>query len=232
MENTVLSPAKANSLFWLGRYSERIYLELHLLRRCFDLMIDGKNEEYRKYIIDIGNNVQYSDLASTRNGLVHDPNNPVSIISCMERANDNAILLRDEIMSPTLSYIQMGLEMLRKAVASGIEPDVDELQKLTDWMLAFWGSIDERILNDRTRRLLEIGRLVEKIDIHIRFRYKFFRIEDTLVSLQNLKDEEPLVFDQIAMDTLSIMLTQDNYAPEIGIYRDKVLGLIGSLVTI
>lgn len=232
MENTVLSPAKANSLFWLGRYSERIYLELHLLRRCFDLMIDGKNEEYRKYIIDIGNNVQYSDLASTRNGLVHDPNNPVSIISCMERANDNAILLRDEIMSPTLSYIQMGLEMLRKAVASGIEPDVDELQKLTDWMLAFWGSIDERILNERTRRLLEIGRLVEKIDIHIRFRYKFFRIEDTLVSLQNLKDEEPLVFDQIAMDTLSIMLTQDNYAPEIGIYRDKVLGLIGSLVTI
>lgn len=232
MENTVLSPAKANSLFWLGRYSERIYLELHLLRRCFDLMIDGKNEEYRKYIIDIGNNVQYSDLASTRNGLVHDPNNPVSIISCMERANDNAILLRDEIMSPTLSYIQMGLEMLRKAVASGIEPDVDELQKLTDWMLAFWGSIDERILNERTRRLLEIGRLVEKIDIHIRFRYKFFRIEDTLVSLQNLKDEEPLVFDQIAMDTLSIILTQDNYAPEIGIYRDKVLGLIGSLVTI
>lgn len=232
MENTVLSPAKANSLFWLGRYSERIYLELHLLRRCFDLMIDGKNEEYRKYIIDIGNNVQYSDLASTRNGLVHDPNNPVSIISCMERANDNAILLRDEIMSPTLSYIQMGLEMLRKAVAFGIEPDVDELQKLTDWMLAFWGSIDERILNERTRRLLEIGRLVEKIDIHIRFRYKFFRIEDTLVSLQNLKDEEPLVFDQIAMDTLSIMLTQDNYAPEIGIYRDKVLGLIGSLVTI
>ncbi len=232
MEHTIISPVKANSLYWLGRYSERIYLELHLLRRCFDMMIDGQPEEYSRYLTDIGNNVAYNSLEEARYGLVHDSSNPVSIISCMERANDNAIILRDEITSGTLAYIQMGLEKLRKAVVDGMEPNVDELQKLTDWMLAFWGSINEKIHNERTRRLLEIGRLVEQIDIHIRFKYKFYRIGDALASLQNLQKDEPMAFDSCAMDSLLYLLTDDNYAPEIGVYRDKVLYLLGELITL
>lgn len=35
-----LSTTKANRLFWLGRYAERVYIALHLLRKHFDLMID------------------------------------------------------------------------------------------------------------------------------------------------------------------------------------------------
>lgn len=46
--STILSPSKANSLYWLGRYTERVYLELHLLRLCFDKMIDGDPQEYGK----------------------------------------------------------------------------------------------------------------------------------------------------------------------------------------
>lgn len=232
MEHTVISPVKANSMYWLGRYTERIYLELHLLRRCFDMMIDGNPDEYLNYLSDIGNCIDYPTLSEARYGLVHDSDNPVSILSCMERANDNAILLRDEITSGTLAYIQMGLEKLRRAAQAEMDPDVEELQKLTDWMLAFWGSIDEKILNERTRRLLMIGRLVERMDIHVRFKYKFFRIEDALVSLRNMQDKEPLAFDRASMESLTALLTDDNYAPEIPIYKEKVLYLLGKTITL
>ena len=41
VKNTIISANKANSLFWLGRYEERVYITLHLMRKCYDKMIDG-----------------------------------------------------------------------------------------------------------------------------------------------------------------------------------------------
>ena len=46
VKNTVISATKANSFFWLGRYEERVYITLHLLRKCYDKMIDGELEDY------------------------------------------------------------------------------------------------------------------------------------------------------------------------------------------
>ena len=36
----VISATMANHLFWLGRYVERGYLMLHLMRRAYDEVID------------------------------------------------------------------------------------------------------------------------------------------------------------------------------------------------
>ena len=46
VKNTIISANKANSLFWLGRYEERVYITLHLMRMCYDKMIDGEMEDY------------------------------------------------------------------------------------------------------------------------------------------------------------------------------------------
>ena len=46
VKNTIISANKANSLFWLGRYEERVYITLHLMRKCYDKMIDGEMEDY------------------------------------------------------------------------------------------------------------------------------------------------------------------------------------------
>ena len=40
-QKNLISVTKANSLYWLGRYEERVYITLHLLRKCYDKMIDG-----------------------------------------------------------------------------------------------------------------------------------------------------------------------------------------------
>lgn len=230
--STILSPSKANSLFWLGRYTERVYLELHLLRRCFDQMIDADPEEYGRYLTAIGNQVQYPDLSAMRDGLVHDISNPVSVISSVERCNDNAILLRDEIKSPTLGYIQMPLEFLRQKAAQSDGPDIDELQTLTDWMLAFWGSIEERVYDDRVRTILKIGKLIEHLDMNIRFGYKFYRIEEAFSSLLACKDAEPRAFDEWTMDELLDQLTEEKYNPKDGDYMSRLLYLLGNAVVL
>lgn len=230
MTQVIISPAKANSMYWLGRYTERVYLELHLLRICFDFMIDGKPEEYNRYLASIGNTFLYPDLAAIRSGLVHDKNNPVSVLACVEMANDNAILLRDEIMSPTLGYIQMGLEYLRHAAAESKEPDLDELQKLTDWMLAFWGSIEERVYDERVKNFLRLGKLIEHLDMNIRFSYKFYRIEEAFTSLLKCYDFEPRAFSGDALEDLKKLITEQEYDPRDPVYVNKVLLLLGKVV--
>ena len=230
--SAILSPSKANSLYWLGRYTERVYLELHLLRLCFDKMIDGDPKEYGRYLATIGGVSQYPDQASVINGLVHDYSNPVSVISSVERCNDNAVLLRDEIKSPTLGYIQMPLELLRQNAKNGIEPNVDELQTLTDWMLAFWGSIEERVYDDRVRTILKIGKLIEHIDMNVRFDYKFYRIEEAFKALGRCKAEEPRAFNDEAIDELRKMLTEEKYTEGGSEYKNRLLYLLGNAVVL
>ncbi len=230
--STILSPSKANSLYWLGRYTERVYLELHLLRLCFDKMIDGDPQEYGKYLSAIGGVSRYPDQASVINGLVHDLSNPASVISSVERCNDNAVLLRDEIKSPTLGYIQMPLELLRQNAKNGIEPNVDELQTLTDWMLAFWGSIEERVYDDRVRNILKIGKLIEHIDMNVRFDYKFYRIEEAFKALGHCKAEEPRAFNDEVTDELREMLTEEKYTDGGTEYKNKLLYLVGNAVVL
>ncbi|MCQ2130235.1 MAG: alpha-E domain-containing protein [Bacteroidales bacterium] len=230
--STILSPSKANSLFWLGRYTERVYLELHLLRLCFDKMIDGDPDDYGRYLSAIGGVSMYPDQASIINGLVHDVSNPASVISSVERCNDNAVLLRDEIKSPTLGYIQMPLELLRQNAKNGIEPNVDELQTLTDWMLAFWGSIEERVYDDRVRTLLKIGKLIEHIDMNVRFGYKFYRIEEAFSSLLACRTSEPRAFNAAAMDELAEMLSEEKYTSGDSEYKNRLLYLLGNAVVL
>lgn len=232
MKQVVISPSKANSLYWLGRYTERVYLELHLLRKCFDMMIDGDPVDSQQFLHRIGNCVDYKDQQAVINGLVHDKNNPVSVISCIERANDNAVLLRDEIMTPTLGYIQMSLEHIRKCCRESVETNAEELQCLTDWSLAFWGSLEERVYDPRVKTLLHIGKLVEHIDMNMRFAYKFYRIEEAFASLERCKKEIPMAFDEKTFSQLAAVLTEDAYSPENPDYLSTVLRLLGSVVTL
>lgn len=232
MTTAIISPAKGNSLYWLGRYMERLYIDLHLLRKCFDMMIDSDPQEYGKYILKIGNMVDYPDASSLRKGLVNDLSNPASIASCIERANDNALIVRDEITSPTLGYVEMPLEAVRKATREDAEPSVELLQRLTDWMLAFWGSIEERVYDDRVKTLLRIGKLVEHIDMNIRFGYKFYRIREAAETLARCYRDEPMAFNAMAFKELVSMLEEEKYDPDDYSYVCKVLTILGNLVTL
>src|SRR5574344_2553676 len=92
-----ISAVKANRLYWLGRYTERVYTSLHLLRRCYDQMIDGNPKDYENYYHTMDVSHRYKDLESFKLGLMYDHENPASLIRSLESANDNAIVLREEI---------------------------------------------------------------------------------------------------------------------------------------
>lgn len=194
----VLSAITANNLFWLGRYVERGYLMLHLMRKAYDEVLD----------VPVGE-VPYSDFLTKINGYscstfttsyqmmlqIYDEKNPTSLRSVIERMMDNAIVLRSEILSESFSYVELCRDKIRREAEKG-QMNITDLQPITDWLLAFWGSVSER-LHGQTYYLLTIGRLIERLDICLRFNYKQYRIVETWNSLVKYMDYCPDLYDEV-----------------------------------
>ncbi|MFR9503876.1 MAG: alpha-E domain-containing protein [Rikenellaceae bacterium] len=227
----VITADKANRLFWLGRYAERVYISLHLLRRYYDKAIDGNMSDLNEYYRCLGGYGAYGDDEESKLAQLYDKENNFSIITSLDRANDNAIVLRHDITSESLSYIQMSQVLLDDCASVG-ENNITLLQPITDYMLAFFGSVDERVFNKRIRKYLKIGKMIENLDLHVRFNYPFFRIEEVYDTLKTYIKQIDVEVNESSLARLDEMIQDEVYNPASEQYKDSVVRSLNSLVLV
>ena len=162
----IISVEQADRLFWLGRYTERVYTTLKMFSRSFDSLIDGIADSYIDFCksIDIPN--IYADREDFIKRYPFDADNPDSIISNLNRAYDNAICLRESIGSECLCFIQLAIYEMNKAAKSSAP--MIELQKVNDNLLAFYGIADDQIDSENIRNIIKAGKRIERIDMYAR----------------------------------------------------------------
>lgn len=230
----IISPHTANQLYWLGRYAERGYLMLHLMRRAYDEVIDLPEGE-----------VPYSDFLEKLNGFVsanmttsyqmmsqlYDPETVSSLYNIIERMMDNAIVLRPIICSESFSYIEMCRDLLKKK-SDTKEMNITELQPITDWLLAFWGSIRERVYG-QAYAMLEVGRLIEHLDMNLRFEYKHYRIDEAWDMIKKYMVTQPALFDRVQAGRIEMMLaTHEVYKENIKEHKYEMTAALNELVKV
>ncbi len=217
----VISVEQANELYWLGRYTERVYTTVRMYFKTFDTMIDDKEDAYIKFCsaVDIPN--VYADRADFQTNYAFNKENPDSIISNLERAYDNAIVLRDSISTEALSYVQLAIYEMNKAAAS--DAPLFELQHVLDVLLAFWGIVDDRIDSEQIRNIIKAGKRIERIDIYARLgakpqelRREVHRMlprvtrsglpysENALINVRDMVEEEKIDYYQIVSNVENI----------------------------
>lgn len=157
---------KLDSLYWLGRYIERVYQSITMYRSMYDRLIDQDAELYRKECEDMGIPDTFSSASDFAWRIAFDTDNPLSIISNLYRAYDNAMVMRDEIRSETLAYIHLALAEIKRGRKS--EAPLMELQNVEDLIFAFWGCLDDKVDNESVRNTVKIGKRVERLDILLR----------------------------------------------------------------
>lgn len=162
----IISLEKADRLYWLGRYSERVYGILRLYSKSYDELIDGFGDSYVDFCnsIDIPN--IYESKEDFETNYAFNTDNPDSIFSNLYRAYDNAIELRDEIGSEALSYIQLCIYEMKKARIS--KAPLIEMQNVIDYLLAFWAIADDSMPSEQARNMIKAGKRIEKIDLWAR----------------------------------------------------------------
>lgn len=193
----IISLNKASRLYWLGRYTERVYTGLRDAKPLYDISVDGGEADFARYCSRLGIPGDYTDTADFCKRYFFDRDNPNSLAASLVYAYDNAIVLRDTLTTDTLSYIFMAMSAMEKAAQSDT-PGV-QLQWVIDDILAFRGSCEETIFDEEIRSMIKLGVSVERVDLYLRLdkepekvRREFERLFNRLYKTQLTPNKENL----------------------------------------
>ena len=162
----VISLEKSECLFWMGRYVERVYTTIQIFNDVLDKMLDQNNRRYEGFCQRLNIPNIYTSPEDFVDRYLFDPENPDSVVSNLSQAYDNAMVLRNEIGSLTLSYIQLALDTMLKS--RGTDAQFLLNQDILDFILAFWGSLDDNVEGTDRRNLVKCGKYVERLDLCFR----------------------------------------------------------------
>ena len=231
VKSDVISATKANRLYWLGRYECRVYLTLHQLNKCFDEMIDGEPDDYTEFWSKLDATGIYKTNEEFTFGMLYDETNPCSVLSAQKFAMDNAIMLREDIMSETLSYLEMSVALLKKCKQEATV-NISHLQPVIDWGLAFWGSAEQRLQNHKALDIMMIGRNIENIDMQIRFNYPFRRVALAYDSLKRYCKSMSEALDEHISEQLDSLITLEKFDLGNDEYKTKLIKYVNQLVRV
>ncbi len=166
-------------MFWLARYVERVFISLNAVKKYVDTDIDGDSgSAYREYCVRLCIPDVYADAKDFRKKYLYDKASGVSIYRMLVNAFDNGIELRGDITSESLSYIHLALEVMEKCAAKNSK--LSDLQPVADYMMSFWGSIDENVFELRKMNILRLVRRLESLDMNVRLRTDWDKINEIL----------------------------------------------------
>lgn len=163
-----ISINKANNLYWLGRYAERAYTTIGYLKKLYDEMVDKNQNAYFEFCTSLGITNDYIDKKDFIRRLIYDEASEVSIAHYLNKTYDNGIVLRDILTSKTLSYIQLASNALKKC-NNNEEHIIVNLQQVTDNLIAFWGAVDDYIVENNARDLIKAGKYIERLELYNHF---------------------------------------------------------------
>ncbi|MBO5238932.1 MAG: alpha-E domain-containing protein [Lachnospiraceae bacterium] len=204
----IISLEKADNLYWLGRYSERVYTTSHRYFTSFDIMLDQNEEYYMRYCEALNIPDIYVDSKDFVQRYAFDTENTDSIISNLYRAYDNALVVRDYISSESLAYIQMAIYEMKKAKAN-IDAPLIAMQRSVDNILACWGCIDDVVYDVVIRNIIKYGRRQERLDLLLRLRGSRTDLKRIFSELEFYLYRSNLKFNRCAFLELALILEQD-----------------------
>lgn len=220
-----VSVEQGDHLFWLGRYVERVYLTLHYLDELYDILLDLDSSAYKHFCERLNIPDVYADEMDFITRYQWDKNNPDSLYSNLSRAYDNGLVLRNIISTPALSYIQMSLDLMEEGSKTGTYALLN--QQVVDYLLAFWGILDEKVGTKHKRSLIKAGRYLERLDMQIRLGTDWEELEITFGKLVRRLEGSGIKINQEKLDALTYLI---NSKKGDDISRLQALSYIGELV--
>lgn len=204
----IISVEQVDHLYWLGRYTERVYTTLKIYSESFDRMIDESEDSYQKYCdsLDIPN--IYESKEDFLKRYPFDISVPDSIISNLNRAYDNAIVLRETIGSEALSYIQLSIYAMNNASVS--DAPLIDLQQIIDDLLSFWGLVDDQIDSDQIRNIIKAGKRIERIDLYARLEVEKPRLVREVRRMIPRVLRSGMKYDDMSLSRVSTLINDVN----------------------
>lgn len=203
----IISVEQAGRLYWLGRYTERVYTTIRMFFKSYDSMIEADENVYKTFCSSVDIPDIYASKEDFLKSYPFDESNPDSIISNLNRAYDNAIVLRESISTEALSYIQLAIYEMNRAAASNAP--LFELQHVLDDILAFWGIVDDMINSKKVRNIIKSGKRVERVDMYARLGAGRAALQREVARLLPKVEESSLSYNKEALERVKELAEQE-----------------------
>ena len=220
----IVSLTNTDKLYWLGRYSERVYTTIRLFGESFDHLIEGDVQSISAFCASLNIPNIYVSGDDFVERYLFDAENPDSVFANLTRAYDNAMTLREEIGSECVSYIQLAIYAMNSL--RGSENPMFGLQKVVDDILAFWGLSDDIIPDENVRNIIKVGKRVERLDLYARLKLPKKDILREVRRLAVRISRTNLQYAQADIERLTALATAEKTA------FDEIVALVDGLVKI
>lgn len=158
----------ATSLYWLGRYIERIEATLFEVIKAYDNIIDvDKNagiKLYNNFGIDLtyNNALDFLDVALTGE---HSSN----MITLSAFARENAIISRNHLNNASFGEIIALHALFQNTTKSHVSIDYKLIDNAQSLISEIWGEFAKREHKQNNDYFVKLGKLVEEADFYFRF---------------------------------------------------------------
>ena len=221
-----VTASKAENLFWLGRYTERVFTTLNVFFPFYDRVMDTDVDAFRPFARALDLPEDFEDFDAFVHSFLYDKSNRDSVRSAISSAFYNAVVLRPELGSRLLQYIELAMSgIVDAAHHAGAAQDVFDHRDIADDMLAFWGGIENSSIETTMKALVFLGKYLERIDLYTRFGLAEEILPATVRKLStHLSELDDMPLPQCFADSLRWLAEQ---LPARG-YE----GLVGQLMTL
>ena len=117
-------------------------------------------------------------------------------------------MLREEIGSETLSYVQLAIYAINKAKIS--RAPLLELQNVEDNLLAFWGIADDFIDDEVIRNIIKAGKRIERIDLYARLKLGPKELKNELKRMEKRLMRSKMSYDGDRLERLRALIGAEN----------------------
>lgn len=172
----------AESLYWMGRYTERIENHARLIDASFHAYqeLTGCEEErqklWRKLLYTLGELQDYTsrqDLTGEKGILFYmtfQQNHPNSIFSCLQKARNNGRAIRERIPGFMFESLNAAYLWLKESqtVEDMLASPYMFYQQIKERVALFYGIADSTMLRQYEWHMLQCGRYLERAENTIR----------------------------------------------------------------
>lgn len=215
-----ISLEHSDRLFWLGRYVERTFTNAKALETYFDKMLDTDPAMYKKYLDAFGIYDKWGNMKTFIYSFLFEKKNPHSVINSINKAYDNGIVLREDISTEALSFIQLAMDKMNK-IEQSEKGLVLEMISLEDILFSFWGCVDDYLYDAEKKNIIYIGKYVERLDLYFRLDYpkEYINVEFERLCerLRNVPKNTPYRYSTESLSALCEIVGMKDYSSKKGL---------------
>jgi uncharacterized alpha-E superfamily protein len=155
----------AENMFWLSRYVERAIAGIRVVDVTAHLELDA-GEHLDFWTPLLSRSEPPRGAADVRYHLAFDPDNPSSLLSCVQRARSAAREVRESISSEIWEQINTThLELTGAEAARAVEESLHGFyRRIRDDLLLIQGLADATMAHDEAWHFLSLGKYLERAD--------------------------------------------------------------------